>query len=569
MSVEHEEPARAVWVGPYLLERELGHGSTGAVHLARASVGVERFVAVKQIRGTPGSDAHRSALDEARILSELDHPNIVRLLDVVADDNGVALVTQYAPNGSLAARLAANGPLSAPVVIDLLAPVADALASAHRRGIFHSDVKPSNILLTADNLGLLADFDIAAFRGGVERNGVTLGSAAYLAPELLSGSPPSPSSDVYSLGVVAYEALTGRLPFDGPTVQALLKKSERGTHEVLDPQLFGPLATVVERAMARLPRQRFDSAEDLATAWRAARTGSPSGAVSVSAAPPSANVAQSSPELKRAEASTPNEALLGALREVAARSDGASANNSPSDASPGELPIDLDRPLVNHAASSPHQDMAIADDELRATTRLERPLRPRTLDCAPPAVPHNRARQVRLLAGGITVAVAVGVVGLVAATRSKGRAVEGGLVAARVRCDPSTSRQCVDKVERTADGVAITFIGDSEATTFKVGEPTDALRVANWFCGSIETLAAYRPSTGVVYYFESWPLPGQPVQVLADATGITQASGITVADSDGDKCADLGIERDGKRTWFLPVQQTGRLQRVDAAVTVR
>ena len=117
---------------------------------------------------------------------------------------------------------------------------------------------------------------------------------------------------------------------------------------------------------------------------------------------------------------------------------------------------------------------------------------------------------------------------MVAATRSHGRTVEGGLVAARVRCDPSTSRQCVDKVERSADGVAITFIGDTEPTTFKVGEPTDALRVANWFCGSIETLAAYRPSTGVVYYFESWPLPGQPVQVLADATGITQASGITV-----------------------------------------
>ena len=553
MSVEHEEPARAVWVGPYLLERELGHGSSGTVYLARASVGVERFVAIKQIFAAPGSDAHRSALDEARILSELDHPNIVRLLDVVADDNGVALVTQYAPNGSLAARLAANGPLSAPAVIDLLTPVADALASAHRRGIFHSDVKPSNILLTADNLGLLADFDIAAYRGGVERVGVTLGSAAYLAPELLSGNPPSPASDVYSLGVVAYEALTGRLPFDGPTVEALLKKSERGTHEVLDTQHFGPLAAVVERAMARLPRQRFDSAEDLATAWRAART-------------VSASTASSSPEAKRAEPTTPNEALLGALRQVVARPDSVAAQpDSPTSA----LPIDLQRPLVTTASSSPHQDMAIADDELRATTRLERPLRPRTLDHAPPVVPHNRARQVRLLVGGVTAAVVLGVGGLVAATRGPGPAVEGGLVAARVRCDPSTTRQCVDKVERSADGVAITFIGDTEPTTFKVGEPTDALRVANWFCGSIETLAAYRPSTGVVYYFESWPLPGQPVQVLADATGITQASGITVADSDGDKCADLGIERDGKRTWFLPVKQTARLQRVDAAVTVR
>ena len=553
MSVEHEEPAPAMWVGPYLLERELGHGSSGAVYLARASVGVERFVAVKQIRCAPDSDAHRRALDEARILSELDHPNILRLLDVVADDDGVALVTQYAPNGTLAGRLAARGPFSAPALIDLLTPVADALASAHRRGIFHSDVKPSNILLTADNLGLLADFDIAAFRGGVERVGVTLGSAAYLAPELLTGSAPSPTSDVYSLGVVAYEALTGRLPFDGPTVEAVLQKSERGVHEVLDPQHFGPLATLVERAMARLPRQRFDSAEDLATAWRAVRT--------VSASP-----ALFSPGMKRAEVATPNEALLGALRQVAARHDGAA---STPDSPASELALDLQRSLIAHASSSPHQDMAIADDELRATTRIERPLRPRTLDYALPVVPHNRARQVRLLAGGLTAAVVIGVGGLVAATRGHGAAVEGGLVAARVRCDPSTSRQCVDKVERSADGVAITFIGDTEPTTFKVGEPTDALRVANWFCGSIETLAAYRPSTGVVYYFESWPLPGQPVQVLADATGITQASGITVADSDGDKCADLGIERDGKRTWFLPVKQTGRLQRVDAAVTVR
>ena len=456
--------------------------------------------------------------------------------------------------------------------------MADALASAHRRGIFHGDVKPANILLTADDLALLADFDIAAVRGTDPHRSATLGSAAYLAPELIKGGVPSPSSDLYALGVVAYEALTGRLPFDGPTAAAVIAKAETGDHEVLDARRFGPFAVLVEQALAVNPRHRFDSAGALAQAWRDVRPASAGIAaiIATTIAPttpptpqtPSARTASSATTAGqtagrtggRGNAAVPDDELLGALRQVAARPEPAEQGT------PGR-PLDVSRPLSETAPGSAHQDLAIADDELRATTRFERPTRPKALSGAAPVVPRNRARHVRLVAAGITATAVLGVAGMVALRPATSRPLEGGVVAARVACDPATSRLCVDKVERTPDGIAITFDNDAEPTEFRVGAPTDALRVANWFCGSVETLAAYRPSTGVIYYFQSWPLPGQQVEVLADATGIVGATGLTVADSDGDRCADIGVERDGTRTWFLPVKQSERLQRVDMAIS--
>lgn len=483
MEGESDQP---LWVGPYLLERVLGRSARSTVHLARSSVGVDRYVAVKLLDDPADRTGRQQLLDEARTLSQLDHPHITRLLDVVDTDDTLAIIMQHASNGTLADRLA-GGPLGADEVIGLVAPLAAALASAHRNGIVHGDVKPSNVLLTADDHAVLSDFGAARSASDVVTPDVIWGSAGYLDPEVHDGAPPSPSSDLYALGVLAYESLTGHLPFDGSSVTAVLRAADIGDHEPLDADELGPLADVVEQAMARRRRHRF---ADLTAFERA---------------------------------------LISARATLA---------GGPSDAT------------------------GVPSDDVRATTTFQRPGRPAALAEAQPGVARNTAKQLKLATAAAAAAVLLIGGGVAFAGRGSSTKVEGGQVSARAFCDPATTSRCITAVDRTASGLSVTFAGNTTPTEFRVGEPADALRVANWFCGQVETLALYRPATGVVYYFQRWPEPGETVDVVADATGITNAAGITVSDSDGDGCADLGIERDGTRTWFLPVSQTQRLQRV-------
>ena len=140
------------------------------------------------------------------MLHDLDHPHIVRVLDVLDDGEGVAIVMAFAPGGTLADLRQDRGALSAGEVVAVVAPLADALASAHRRQVLHGDVKPANVLFTSDGEPLLADF--GAQRGGA---GVEV-TPTYAAPEVLAGRPAEPPSDVYSLAAVAVELLTGEVP---------------------------------------------------------------------------------------------------------------------------------------------------------------------------------------------------------------------------------------------------------------------------------------------------------------------------------------------------------------------
>lgn len=258
-------------VGDYELEGRIGAGGSGTVWKAHRPGPVTRVVALKRLH--PGSspvDLSRLRR-EATLLTELDHPHVVRILEVIEDGDGLAIAMQFAPGGSLEALLAERGRLAPGEVVAVAAPIADALASAHRRGVLHGDVKPANVLFTSDGEPLLSDFGVARTLGRLTSDNIA-GTAHYMAPEMLDGAPPDARADVYSLGVVCYEALTGRPPFDGAVPLAVVRAADSGIHGPLVGLTGLPhsLAQVVEQAMARDPEHRFPTADSFARALRGA-----------------------------------------------------------------------------------------------------------------------------------------------------------------------------------------------------------------------------------------------------------------------------------------------------------
>jgi serine/threonine protein kinase len=259
----------------YDLEEALGDGGMGTVYRARQRSSGGRLVALKRIRMPGDQDLLARIRREAEILAALDHPHIVRIYEFVPDEGGIAIAMQYAPGGSLADRLAAQGRLEPASVAAFAVPVAQALASAHRRGVLHRDIKPGNILFTSDGEPLLSDFGVAQWKASARltQTGLQIGTAEYLDPEVADGSPPDERSDVYSLGLVCYEALTGSPPYTGPTPLAVLRAMDRGAYVPLAhaaPDCPAALAQTVERAMARTREDRFASATEFAAALRCA-----------------------------------------------------------------------------------------------------------------------------------------------------------------------------------------------------------------------------------------------------------------------------------------------------------
>ncbi|CAN5770421.1 hypothetical protein BH24ACT3_BH24ACT3_01040 [soil metagenome] len=254
-------------IAGYRLEGRLGQGGTGEVWRARTTGSLSQVVAVKRLRaGIADADALRG---EAMALAKLDHPHVLRVLEVVDDGAGVAVVMQHARGGSLADLLAERGPLEAGQVVAVLAPLADAAASAHRNGIVHGDVKPANVLFTSDGQPLLSDFG-AAGRPGDDAG--PAGTVGYVAPEVGAGSVPTAGSDVYALGVVCYQALTGALPHQGATDAEVMAASTSGRRRPLseEPGVPAALAVLVEQALDPDPATRPADAEAFAAGLRAA-----------------------------------------------------------------------------------------------------------------------------------------------------------------------------------------------------------------------------------------------------------------------------------------------------------
>ena len=260
--------------GPrYCAERELGRGGMAIVYLAR-DVRHERHVAVKLLR--PELAAHVGTerfLREIRITADLAHPNILPLLDSGELDGVPYYVMPYVEGESLRERMLREKHLPIDEAVRIAREVADALSCAHDRGFLHRDVKPENILLSRGH-AVLADFGIAqavsvATGNRLTATGMAMGTSVYMSPERMSGEGGGPDGDVYALGCVLYEMLVGEPPFTGPTPNAVLARKSIGAVpglRVVRDTVPAHLEATVIKALARIPADRFATAQDFAAA---------------------------------------------------------------------------------------------------------------------------------------------------------------------------------------------------------------------------------------------------------------------------------------------------------------
>ena len=212
---------------------------------------------------------------EAIAAARLAHPSIVSVYDTLAEDGVNAIVMELVTGTTMRADLDQHGPLQLSAVLAIGTQVADALGAAHASGLVHRDVKPANILLSADGRVLVADFGIAKAAQGADltNDGSMVGTAKYLAPEQVEGGPIDGRTDLYALGVVLYEALTGTPPFvadtDTGTALARLHRDPTPLRQ-LRPQIPAAVELVVTRALARQPDDRFPNAAAMRRALLAA-----------------------------------------------------------------------------------------------------------------------------------------------------------------------------------------------------------------------------------------------------------------------------------------------------------
>ena len=210
----------------YALEAVIGRGGMADVYRATDTL-LEREVAVKMLRTPAATESERAHFrEEAKLLAVLDHPNLVTILDAGLWENVPYLVMDLVDGRSLA-PFCQGTPIPAHRTAHLGAQLATVLAYVHARGIVHRDIKPSNILIGRDGTVRLADFGIARLHGDASTHtasGTTIGTAAYIAPEQVRGRPVTSASDIYALGLVLLEALTGRRAYTGAPLEAAMAR---------------------------------------------------------------------------------------------------------------------------------------------------------------------------------------------------------------------------------------------------------------------------------------------------------------------------------------------------------
>ena len=233
-----------------------------------------RRVAVKRLHSDSPVDVEHRFNREAKLGASLNHPNLVSVFDTTTDDEGVLIVMEYV-EGEPLSRMLRRGPLRPEEVVRMVRDLGDALDHAHAQGVVHRDVKPGNVLIRHDGLTKLADLGIATASDGtrITRSGTVLGTAAYMAPEQLDGGDAGPPADIYALAAIAFEALSGRKPREGRSPMEIAHKiATEGAPDLRDPWPKAPkeAAQVLQRGMAKDPRDRPDTAGALARQLAAA-----------------------------------------------------------------------------------------------------------------------------------------------------------------------------------------------------------------------------------------------------------------------------------------------------------
>ena len=264
-------PAKEIYGGRYEVLGRAGAGGMAEVYRARDEL-LGREVALKVLseRFAHDSSFVERFRREAQSAANLSHPNIVSLYDYGSDDGSYFIVMEYIDGQAVSEIIASEAPLLPERAADIASDVAGALQRAHTAGLVHRDIKPGNIMITSTGQTKVTDFGIARALGRGEQTmtqtGMVIGTASYLSPEQAQGNPVDPRSDVYSLGCVLYEMLTGRVPFQGDTPLSIAYKHVREEAQPpsrLNPDVPAELDAIALKALAKNPDNRYDSASKM------------------------------------------------------------------------------------------------------------------------------------------------------------------------------------------------------------------------------------------------------------------------------------------------------------------
>lgn len=248
--------------------QQLGRGGMAEVYLAR-DLNLQRKVALKLLREDYIHDpAFRTRfLGEARAAANLLHPNIVTIYDFGHDNERYFIVMEYVEGTDLKTYLRRVGQMTVRQATEIMIQICSGVGYAHRAGLVHCDLKPMNILIAPDERAKITDFGIARALASIdpsEQSDLVWGSPQYFAPEQAAGGPPSPASDVYSLGVMYYEMLTGRPPFEASDPDLLVDlhlSSAPPAPQILNPEIPDPIARILLKVLAKEPAARYRTAD--------------------------------------------------------------------------------------------------------------------------------------------------------------------------------------------------------------------------------------------------------------------------------------------------------------------
>jgi serine/threonine protein kinase len=264
-------------LGRYEVVAELGKGAMGVVYRANDPM-LNRMVAIKTINteeaGHEGMAEYEARFyTEAKAAGGLNHPNIIIIYDIGKSGHLVYMAMEYIEGRELRDMLADGKPIPVAQAVDIAAQVGEGLAYAHQHQVVHRDIKPANIMITPDGRAKIADFGIARMRSSETRTqtGIILGSPKYISPEQVVGKRADHRSDIFSLGVILYESITGSTPFNGEGLSALMYQITN--HDPAPPsssnsQVPVMLDYIVAKVLAKAPEARYQSAADFANDLR-------------------------------------------------------------------------------------------------------------------------------------------------------------------------------------------------------------------------------------------------------------------------------------------------------------